>query len=189
MITLSLLHICLMLLFSTKISPMDFNMLYFQQNKVNQASYQLLEKMGGQFPVECLNENSNLMSLHNVFNPTNFQKENATVAIQEILQQIFNIFSKSHIRTAWKKSSTDAFQNGLYQQIEQLKMWFDGKKDIKATYSQNEHLIKKKVMKYFYVIDNFLKKEQYSLCMGEIIREEMKSCFRFIDQLTKRLQN
>ncbi|XP_067409542.1 interferon beta-like [Emydura macquarii macquarii] len=189
MTNLTLSHICLMLLFSTKISPLDYNMLYFQQNKVNQASLQLLEKMGGQFPLQCLNENSNFMSLQNVLNYRKFQKENTMVAIQEILQQIFNIFSKSHIQTAWNRSSISAFQNGLHKQIEKLKTWFEGGKEMEATYPQNEDLTRLKVKKYFHVIDNFLQEKQYSLCAWEIIREKMRRCFLFIDQLTKRLQN
>ncbi|KAG6930915.1 interferon beta-like [Chelydra serpentina] len=154
-------------------------MLHFQQNKVNQASLQLLEKMGEQFPVQCLNENSNFISLQNVLSSREFQKENAMVAILEILQQIFNIFSKSQLQTAWDRSSIVAFQNGLHQQ----------KKKMETTYPQNEDLTRLKVKKYFRVIDNFLKEKQYSLCAYEIIREEMRRCFLFIDQLTKRLKN
>ncbi|XP_032653472.1 interferon beta-like [Chelonoidis abingdonii] len=189
MTTLSFLNICLVLLFSTGSSSVDCNMLHFQQNKVNQASLQLLEKMGGQFPVQCLNENSNFISLQNVLSSREFQKENAMVAIQEILQQIFNIFSKSHTQTAWDRSSIVAFQSGLHQQIELLKMWFDREKKLETTYPQNEDFSRLTVKKYFRVIENFLKEKQYSLCAWEIIREEMRRCFLFIDQLTKRLKN
>ncbi|EMP34036.1 Interferon beta [Chelonia mydas] len=189
MTTLSFLHICLVLLFSTKTSSVDSNMLHFQQNKVNQASLQLLEKMGGQFPVQCLNENSNFISLQNVLSSREFQKESVIVALQEILQQIFNIFSKSQLQTAWDRSSMDAFQNGLHHQIELLKTWFNEEKKMETTYPQNEDFTILKVKKYFHVIDNFLKEKQYSLCASEIIREEMRRCFLFIDQLTKRLKN
>ncbi|XP_006130058.2 interferon epsilon-like [Pelodiscus sinensis] len=186
---LSFLHICLVLHISTKISFVDCNMFLFQQNKVNQDSLKLLEKMGGQFPVQCLNEKSNFISLQNLFSSTEFQKENAMMVIQEILQQSFTIFRKIQIQTDWDRSSIAAFQNGLYQQIELLKTWFDGEKKMETTYPQNEDLTRLKVKKYFHVIDTFLEKRQYSRCACEIIREEMRRCFLFIDQLTKRLKN
>ncbi|XP_074850208.1 interferon epsilon-like [Carettochelys insculpta] len=189
MTTLSFLNICLALHISTKVSSVDCNMLHYQQNKVNQDSLQLLEKMGGQFPVQCINARSNFIALQNAFNFREIQKESIIVAIQEILQQTFNIFSKIHIPAVWDRSSIAAFQNGLHQQIELLKTCFDGEKKMETTCLQKEEITRLKVKKYFHVIYNFLKEKQYSLCAWEIIREETRRCFMFIDQLTKRLKN
>lgn len=57
--TRHLLHICLVLLFSTEITSMQCDMIHFQQKRLNKDSLELLEKMGGSFPFlsQCSNEN------------------------------------------------------------------------------------------------------------------------------------
>ncbi|EMP34037.1 Interferon beta, partial [Chelonia mydas] len=184
MTTMCLLHICLVLLFSIEISSLDCNMLHFQQNKMNMESLELLSKMGGQFPLQCLNENRNFRFPQKALRPRESQEKNAKVVIQEILQQIFNIFSKNLTQAAWDRSSVETLQKGLHQQTEQLET---------CLYSEmeNEKLLfpMLKLKKYFQRIRDFLKEKQYSLCAWETIRLEMGRCFFFVDQLIIRLQN
>uniref|UniRef100_A0A674K0U8 Interferon kappa n=1 Tax=Terrapene triunguis TaxID=2587831 RepID=A0A674K0U8_9SAUR len=177
MITMCLLHICLVMLFSIEISSLDCTMLHFQQNKMNMESLELLSKMGGQFPLQCLNENRNFRL------PQKFlklrQKENAKVEIQEILQLIFYIFTKNLTLAAWDGRSLERFQNGLNQQIEHLEACLTEKMEKKQPYSRSEEIIRLKLKKYFQKIDNFLKDKQYSLCSWEIIRLEMRRCLQY----------
>lgn len=42
------------------------------------------------------------------------------MAIQEILQGVFTVFSKNLMQTAWDETSIVMFQNGLHWQIKRL---------------------------------------------------------------------
>uniref|UniRef100_A0A674J9Q0 Interferon beta n=1 Tax=Terrapene triunguis TaxID=2587831 RepID=A0A674J9Q0_9SAUR len=158
---MSLLQFCLMLLFSSEISCLDCNRIYVLQTRMNNESLEHLEKMGGNFPFQCLNERT-------AFKPRDIlkirlsQRENAKVAIQQILQELFHIFNNNLTQAAWDGTSIKEFQNGLH------------------------HL---KLKGYFQTIDDFLKEKQYSLCAWEIVRLEISRCFPILNILTKRLED
>uniref|UniRef100_A0A674KF60 Interferon beta n=1 Tax=Terrapene triunguis TaxID=2587831 RepID=A0A674KF60_9SAUR len=144
-----------------------------------------LDKMGGNFPFQCLNERTDVVQL-----PVS-QKENAKVAIQEILQEIFNIFSKNLTQSAWDGTSIVRFQNGLYQQIQRLEACLRAQMEKELTNPESEdlQLTSRRVKQYFQGIDAFLKEKQFSLCAWEIIRMEIPRCFVLIDKLTRSLSN
>ncbi|XP_074984359.1 interferon beta-like [Caretta caretta] len=191
MTTRCLLHICLILLFSTEISSQLCTMLHFQQNKVNKESLALLEKVSGNLPSQCINERAAFKPTQDVLQLPVSPKENAKVAIQEILQEIFNIFSKNLTQSAWDGASIVRFQNGLYQQIQRLEACLRAQteKGLTNPESQDLQITSRRVKKYFQGIDAFLKEKQYSLCAWEIIRVEIPRCFVLIDKLTRRLSN
>nr|XP_032638277.1 interferon tau-like [Chelonoidis abingdonii] len=119
------------------------------------------------------------------------QKENAQVAIQEILQEIFNILSKNLTQSAWDEISIVRFQSGLYQQIQRLEACLRTQMEKELTNPESEDLqhTTRRVKKYFQGIDAFLKENQYSLCAWEIVRVEIPRCSVLIDKLTRRLSN
>ncbi|XP_053889193.1 interferon beta-like [Malaclemys terrapin pileata] len=186
-----LLHVCLVLLFSTEISSRLCTMLHFQQNKVNKESLELLQKMSGNFPSQCINERMAFKPTQDVVQLPVSQKENAKVAIQEILQQIFNIFSKNLTQSAWDGTSIVRFQNGLYQQIQRLEACLRAQMEKELTNPESEdlQLTSRRVKKYFQGIDAFLKEKQYSLCAWEIVRTEIPRSFVLIDKLIRSLSN
>ncbi|XP_044876551.1 interferon epsilon-like [Mauremys mutica] len=191
MTTRCLLHVCLVLLFSTEISSRLCTVLHFQQNKINKDSLELLQKMSGNFPSQCINERAAFKPTQNVVELSVSQKENAKVAIQEILQEIFNIFSKNLTQSAWDGTSIVRFQSGLYQQIQRLEACLRTQMEKELTNPESEdlQLTTQRVKKYFQGIDAFLKENQYSLCAWEIVRVEIPRCFVLIDKLTRRLSN
>ncbi|XP_050800206.1 interferon beta-like [Gopherus flavomarginatus] len=186
-----LLHVCLILLFSNEISSRLCTMLHFQQNKVNKESLELLKKMSGNFPSQCICERTVFKPTQEVSQLPLFQKENAKVAIQEILQEIFNIFSKNLTQSTWDGTSIVRFQNGLYQQIQWLEACLRAQMEKDLTNPQSEDLqhSSQRVKQYFQGIDAFLKEKQYSLCAWEIIGMEIPRCFVLIDKLTRSLSN
>ncbi|XP_067409540.1 interferon kappa-like [Emydura macquarii macquarii] len=183
MTTFCLLQISLVLLCTTKLSTLDCNILLLPHSKMIKGNLQLLDKMGQHFPQQCQNE-----KMHFKF-PEQFlksrQKEDAKVEIQEILQQIFYIFTKNLTLAAWDGRSLERFLNGLNQQIEHLEACLREKMENKNIYSRT----RLKLKKYFQKIDNFLKDKQYSLCSWEIIRLEVRRCLQFIDKVIRRLRN
>ncbi|XP_065261986.1 interferon beta-like [Emys orbicularis] len=190
MISRWLLQFCLMLLFSSEISCLDCNRLHVLQTRMNSESLEHLEKMGGNFPFQCLNERT-------AFKPRDIlkirlsQQENAKVAIQQILQELFHIFTNNLTQAAWNGTSIKEFQNGLHQQIEKLGTCLSAEKGKEITYPGNENLLltSLKLKRYFQIIDDFLKEKQYSQCAWEIIRVEISRCFLILDVLTDRLKN
>ncbi|KAM9138999.1 interferon beta-like [Pangshura tecta] len=191
MTTRCLLHACLVLLLSTKISFRLCTMLHVQQNKMNKESLELLQKMSGNFPSQCINEKAAFKPTQNAVELSVSQKENAKVAIQEILQEIFNIFSKNFTQSAWDGTSIVRFQRGLYQQIQRLEACLRTQMEKELTNPESEDLqhITQRVKKYFQEIDAFLKENQYSLCAWQIVHVEILRCFVLIDKLTSRLSN
>uniref|UniRef100_A0A8C8RUM4 Uncharacterized protein n=1 Tax=Pelusios castaneus TaxID=367368 RepID=A0A8C8RUM4_9SAUR len=186
-----LLHICLILLFSTEISSLHCTALYFQQNKLNQDSLELLEKMRGNFPSQCINERTAFKPTQDIVQLPLSQKENVKMTVQGLLQEIFSIFSKNLTQTSWDRSLID-FQNGLHLQIQMLKTCLSAEMEMEITHPRNENLLlttRLKLKRYFQTIHDFLKEKQYSLCAWEIIRLEIFRCFPVLDMLTKRLEN
>ncbi|XP_074984361.1 interferon beta-like [Caretta caretta] len=190
MISRSLLQFCLVLHFSSEISCLDCNRLHVLQTRMNSESLEHLEKMGGNFPFQCLNEGI-------AFKPTDILKlqlshqENAKVAIQQILQELFHIFNNNLTQAAWNGTSIKEFQNGLHQQIEKLEMCLSAEMEKEVTYPGNENLLltSLKLKRFFQTIEDFLKEKQYNRCAWEITRVEISRCFLMLDKLTKRLEN
>uniref|UniRef100_A0A8C8RU61 Uncharacterized protein n=1 Tax=Pelusios castaneus TaxID=367368 RepID=A0A8C8RU61_9SAUR len=185
-----LLHFSLIMLFSTEISSLHCTALYFQQNKLNQDSLELLEKMRGNIPSQCINERTAFKPTQDIVQLPLYEKENVKVTIQWLLQEIFSIFSKNLTQTSWDRSLIVRFQNGLYQQIQRLEACMRAleEKELSNPESEDFQLTSRRVKKYFLEIAAFLKEKQYSLCAWEIVHREIAKWFQLIDKLTRRLK-
>uniref|UniRef100_A0A452HP04 Uncharacterized protein n=1 Tax=Gopherus agassizii TaxID=38772 RepID=A0A452HP04_9SAUR len=98
------------LLSSTKISSPDC---HFLQAKMNQSDLYLLCRMGGQFPLQCLNERTDFRFPMAILKPR--EKVNIVVTIHKILHETFNLFSKN-LHAAWNtryNSGNDVQQSTL----------------------------------------------------------------------------
>nr|XP_002190320.3 interferon omega-1 [Taeniopygia guttata] len=182
--TFGLIQIGLILSSTTIISSLQCNHLPLQQRKVIENSLRLLDKMGKEFPQQCLREKMSFRFPAQVLQPR--QKEAVEVAIEEIFQHIFYIFSKNLTLAAWDGTVLDQFQNGLYLQIEQLEACVIEKH---TQHCRSKDVSRLKLKKYFQKIDCFLKDKQHDLCSWEISRAEMRKCLQLIDKVTRKLKN
>ncbi|NXJ85381.1 IFNAD protein, partial [Trogon melanurus] len=183
MSTFGLIQIGLMLLYTASTtSSLWCNHLPFHQRKVVKNSLQLLDKMGRRFPQQCLREKTSFRFPEQVLNPR--QEEFVKVAIEEIFQHIFYIFSKNLTLASWGATALEEFQNGLFQQIEELEACVIKKQ---THYSQSKEVHRLKLKKYFQKIDYFLKDKQHTLCAWEISRAEMRRCLQLIDKVIRKL--
>ncbi|NXH34511.1 IFNA2 protein, partial [Myiagra hebetior] len=180
--TFGLIQIGLILSCTTIISSLQCNHLPWQQRKVIENSLRLLDKMGKNFPQQCLREKMSFKFPMQVLQPR--QKDIVGVAIEEIFQHIFYIFSKNLTLAAWDGTALDEFQNGLYLQIEQLEACVIKKH---TDYRWSKEASRLKLKKYFQKIDCFLKDKQHDLCSWEISRAEMRRCLQLIDKVTRKL--
>uniref|UniRef100_A0A8C8RUM1 Uncharacterized protein n=1 Tax=Pelusios castaneus TaxID=367368 RepID=A0A8C8RUM1_9SAUR len=186
----SLLQLCLLGLLSREISCLDCDRLHVLQRKMNSQSLEHLEKLGGNFPLQCLNERTPFKP-RDILKVRLSQQENAKVAILEILQELFRIFTNNVTQAAWDETSIKDFQNGLHRQIERLETCLSAEMEKEITQPGNENLLltRLKLKRYFQTIHDFLKGKQYSLCAWEIIRMEVARSLLMLDTLTKRLEN
>ncbi|XP_053887803.1 interferon beta-like [Malaclemys terrapin pileata] len=169
-------QICLVLLFSAGVMSMDCNLLRHQQSKFNWYSLQLLQNMGGKFPLKCLEDKTAFQFPQKVLKPK-FQ-QHAKMAIHEILHQLFGIFSRNLTQTGWERRKVERFLNGLALQTERLETCLPTKAGANIL----------RLKKYFQRIQDFLTEKKYSTCAWEIVREEGQRCFQYIDKLTVRMQ-
>ncbi|XP_010006740.1 PREDICTED: interferon epsilon-like [Chaetura pelagica] len=179
-----LIQVGLILLSTTTISSLQCNHLQLQQRKVIENSLQLLDKMGKTFPQQCLREKMSFSFPEQVLKPR--QKDIVKVALEEIFQHIFYIFSQNLTLAAWDRTALEQFQNGLYQQIELLEACVIKKQNLCFKSKEVNRL---KLKKYFQKIDSFLKDKQHNLCSWEISRAEMRKCLQMIDKLIWKLNN
>nr|XP_020646028.1 interferon beta-like [Pogona vitticeps] len=178
-----LLHICFLMLSVTEILSQGCSQLRSKLQQANMDNLELLgKKMGTTIPLQCVDDIINFSSKPNdVSLPSiyEFQKENATVAIDEILQQIIYVFSENHTQLPWDENSVTVFRLGLDQAIGELAPCLNtGMQDIRD-----------KVKKYFERINVLLKDKEYSLCAWEIVQMEVRQCLIVINQLITRLSN
>lgn len=172
-----LIQIGLILLCNTISSCLHCSHLPLQERKVIKNSLQLLDKMGKRFPLQCLGEKKSFRFPEQVLTRT--QEESVNVAIEEIFQHIFYIFSKNLTPAAWDGTALEQFQNGLYQQIEQLEACVIRKQ---IHYHWSKEVNRLKLKKYFQKIKCFLEDKQHSLCSWEISRAETRRCLQLADK-------
>ncbi|NXR13623.1 IFNB protein, partial [Semnornis frantzii] len=182
MYAFGLIQVGLILLCNTISSCLQCSHLPLQQRKAIENSLQLLDKMGKRFPQQCLQEKMSFRFPEQVLTP--IQKETVKVAIEEILQHIFCIFGKNLTPDSWDATALEQFQNGLYQQIEQLETCVI-KKQIHYRWSKEVNRLKLK--KYFQKIEYFLEDKQHSLCSWEISRVETRRCLQLAEKVIRKL--
>ncbi|KAH0628355.1 hypothetical protein JD844_009377 [Phrynosoma platyrhinos] len=179
-----LLDICLIVLLFTETLSQNCSHLrknLLEDNKENLGV--MRNQMGSVFPLQCLNDIISFSSqpeeenLQNIFE---LQKQNATVALHEILQQILCIFSQNHTKLSWDESSIGIFKIGLNQEIAKLKPCLGEDED--------EEDVRESVKTYFKRIKDFLKEGEYSQCAWEVVQIEVSRFFVVMGQLIRRLQ-
>ncbi|XP_048706920.2 interferon beta [Caretta caretta] len=170
-------QICLVLLFPAGVMSLDCNLLRHQQSKFNWYSLQLLQNMGGKFPLECLEDKTAFQFPEKILKPKFLQQ--AQMSVHEILQQLFGIFCRNLSQTGWERRKVERFLNGLALQTERLEACLHTK--------GGSNILRLK--KYFQRIQDFLKEKKYSTCAWEIVREEGQRCFQYIHKLTARMKN
>uniref|UniRef100_A0A8C8SB78 Uncharacterized protein n=1 Tax=Pelusios castaneus TaxID=367368 RepID=A0A8C8SB78_9SAUR len=169
--------ICLLLMSSGRMLSLDCNQFHQLQREYNWTAQHLLQRMGGKSPVECLEDKTAFRFPEKVLKPK--LPQHAMMAVHEILQQHFGIFSRDLSQTGWESRGVQRFLNGLALQIERLETCLPTKRWTNIL----------KLKRYFQRIQDYLKKKKYSKCAWEIVRKETEVCFQYVDKLTMRMKN
>ncbi|XP_043831792.1 interferon beta-like [Dromiciops gliroides] len=180
-----ILQLAILLLLSAGVSSKDYVWLRSHQRRTNQRSLTLLTEMIGKIPLECDKDRMDFQIPWEIIQPKQCQKENATVVIHEMLQQIFLIFNSKNAMPGVNKTIIKTFLNGIYQQMVRLEMAFE--EEMEQTLGSRESILQLK--KYYQEIRNYLKNKEYSPCAWKVVHVETRKNFIFLSKLTKFLKN
>uniref|UniRef100_G1KU56 Uncharacterized protein n=1 Tax=Anolis carolinensis TaxID=28377 RepID=G1KU56_ANOCA len=176
-----LLDICLMMFLVTEMLSQNCSHLrkhLLDDNKENLAV--LKSQLGSVFPLQCLNDVISFSSQpeeENIQSIFELQKENAAVALHEILQQILCLYIQNHTKLPWDENSIGILKVGLKQEIAKLT----------PCLSEDKQEIREDVKKYFERIHTFLKDGEYNECAWEVAQIEVSRFFMVMEQLIRTL--
>ncbi|XP_044535429.1 interferon beta-like [Gracilinanus agilis] len=188
MINRCILYLALLLLFSANISSKAYDSLRFHQRRTNHRSLMLLDKMIGKLHSECLQERMDFQIPQEIVKPQQYQRENVTMVILEMLQQTFLLFSSKNASPDVNKTIIETFLSGIYQQMVHLEMALEEEMDqADSFWESNESILHLK--NYYQRITNFLKNKKYSSCAWKVVQVEIKRNFLFLYKLTEYLKN
>ncbi|NP_001229650.1 interferon beta [Ornithorhynchus anatinus] len=182
----SSLPFVLWLLLPTTIMAQGYPKLYSHQWLSNWQSLHLLDEMGGQFPLHCLKEKTNFKLPAEMMHPHQFQQENATEAIHDLLQNIFNIFGRNHSQTGWDEATVEKFLHGVHKEMMRLELFLEEEMGWENSTLRGD--VSLHIKSYFKGMMDYLKGRDYSSCAWEVTRMEAKRCFLVMYRLTRKLK-
>uniref|UniRef100_A0A4W5LQR4 Uncharacterized protein n=1 Tax=Hucho hucho TaxID=62062 RepID=A0A4W5LQR4_9TELE len=141
------------------------------------TTHSLLRDMGGNFPLECLQDNKVFI----VFPATAFStsgpprlSSSGAKAIYETLKNIDSLFGTEDLPTMWDQQKLEYFQNIIYRQMEESKCMI-------GSVDTRDYLVRAKVLNtYFRNIAAVLKEKNFSYCAWEVVRKELLYTLDFI---------
>nr|AKA60783.1 interferon alpha beta [Andrias davidianus]AKG95506.1 type I interferon [Andrias davidianus] len=181
MATTALRLACLFVLFGTQAFCWKCMFSYNQQHTTNTDCIQLLEQMGGHFPLQCLSEKMTIKFPHKVLIDKHLQtRRSIQLTLNNIFHGINNILSKNKDKSGWDTRKSDLFKLRLELQNDIL-----GK-------CLSKHMVQKRgrvlqIKRYFKKIEDFLREKEYSLCAWENVRAELKNLFVHVDKITAKI--
>ncbi|XP_014647866.1 PREDICTED: interferon alpha-2-like [Ceratotherium simum simum] len=113
----------------------------------------------------CLNDRNDFKFPGETDNITQIERTQVTCFHQEMLQQVFNLFSTEHSRAAWNTTILDQLLSRLDHSLERVE-----EENLACPY------LGIVVRKYFQGIHCYLKEKNFSPCAWEIVRVEMQRC-------------
>ncbi|XP_038625361.1 interferon alpha-13-like [Tachyglossus aculeatus] len=182
MANLGLVQIALALLFSTSTVSLGCRLL---QTADVEQSLNRLDRMEGKSLLSCLKHRKDFQFPREVVEAGLLQKENRAVAVHELLQQIFTIFSQNLSQTGWDQTEVENFLHGLHRQLEKLEVCMEEDTDSRQA-SKGSDVLRLRLKSYFRGISLYLRDKEYSSCAWEIVRVEVRRC---IFQLAQTLRN
>ncbi|XP_001373622.1 interferon alpha-16-like [Monodelphis domestica] len=153
-----------------------------------QKDFSLLNQMSTSSLVPCLKEWTNFSFPKEALDGSQLQKENATVVVLEMVQQIFNLFSQNAMPATWNQTQVIELRIGLDHQLGQLESCLgqDAEWEVPSLGSENPMMALKS---YFQGISRYLQGKGYSRCAWEFTRIEIRRCILFMSNLTRKFKD
>ncbi|XP_075414983.1 interferon beta [Tenrec ecaudatus] len=177
-----ILHMALLLCFATMAFSRSYNLLHFQQRSSNLACQKLLQQLNGTLEA-CLEDRANFEIPAEVKQPQHFEKEDATLVIYEMVQQIFRILKRKVSKTGWNETIVENLLSELYKQMDHLETILEEElEEENATRGTMRTILHLK--RYYLRILRYLRAKDFSSCAWTIVRVELLRNFSFLGRLT-----
>ncbi|NP_001229636.1 interferon epsilon-like [Ornithorhynchus anatinus] len=177
-----LIQIVLVLLVSTSTVSLSCSLLH---TVCMEQSLKRLDRMQGKSLLSCLKDRKDFQLPQELVEAGPFKEGNRAVAVHELLQQIFTIFSQNLSQTGWDQSEVENFLHGLHRQLEELEVCAEQGTDTRWA-SVGSDILRLRLKSYFRSISLYLRDKDYSSCAWEIVRAQIRRC---IFQFMRRLRN
>ncbi|XP_013922799.1 PREDICTED: interferon kappa-like [Thamnophis sirtalis] len=177
--------LCLVLLLAAPTWGSNCNLLKLHQRRLNRQSVELLRRVKGKFPAECLRKIpvfSFPVKILGIREP-----REATKAVLEVLQGFLHILKDEHRWVAWKATLQKRFLPMLHAQIQRIQGCLGEGKPAPGR-RKEEWMHKLQLKKYFRSIGNFLEENGLDSCTREFVRHEIQLDFIYLDRLTERME-
>nr|CAM33514.1 TPA: type I interferon 3 [Monodelphis domestica] len=179
----SLLPVALALLCSSTLCSLDCDLTLGLQE-----DFSLLNQMSTSSLVPCLKDGINFNFPKEAMDRSQLQKENATVIVLEMVQQIFTLFSQNTTPATWNQTQVIQLLIRLDQQLEQLERCL-GQNVKWEEFSLRSEKTRFALKSYFQGISQYLQGKEYSPCAWEIVRVEIRRLFLFMSKLARKLRD
>ncbi|XP_072468073.1 interferon tau-like [Notamacropus eugenii] len=152
-----------------------------------QKDFSLVNQMSTFSLVPCLKDRTNFNFPKEAMEGSQLQREDATVIVHEMLQQIFTLFSQNAVPATWNQTQLMQLLIGVNQQLEVLERCLgqDVEWEEPSLESENARLALKI---YFQGMNQYLQGKEYSHCAWEILRLEIRRVFLLMSKLTRKLR-
>ncbi|XP_039077185.1 interferon epsilon [Hyaena hyaena] len=185
MINKHFFEIVSVLLASSTIFSLELKLALLQQ-RVNRESLKLLSKSQSSSIQQCLPHRKNFLLPRQSVNRHQYQEGQVLAILQEMLQQIFNLFRANISSDGWEESHVEKFLTELHQQLEYLEALagLEGEQDSGILGSENVRL---QIKMYFRRIHDYLESQEYSSCAWTVVQVEINRCLFFAFQLIRKI--
>ncbi|XP_031233687.1 interferon alpha-11 [Mastomys coucha] len=155
-------------------------------NLRNKRALTILAQMRRLSPLSCLKDRKDFGFPLEKVDAQQIQKVQAIPVLQDLSQQILNLFTSKDSSAAWNATLLDSFCNDLHQQLSDLKACLMQEEGVQeTTLTQEDSLLA--VRKYFHRITVYLREKKHSPCAWEVVRAEVWRALSSSANLLKRL--
>ncbi|XP_007950744.1 interferon omega-1-like [Orycteropus afer afer] len=153
----------------------------------SKKTFVLLAQMRTLSPSFCLDDRKDFRFPQEMVDVSQHHKAQAISVLQEIVQQISNLFHTEGASTAWNMTLLNQFQNALHRQIEDLENC------LLQAMGEEESVLAVEgpplaVKRYFYGLRLYLKEKKHNDCAWEVVRGEIRRIFSSSTNLQERLR-
>ncbi|XP_049752691.1 interferon omega-2-like [Elephas maximus indicus] len=135
----------------------------------------------------CVNDRKDFRFPQEMVDGSQLQKAQAIAFLNEMLQQIFELFHTKDSFAAWNTTRLHQLLNGIPKQQEDLETCFMQAMEEEKSVLPIE-APEAAVKEYFEGIRSYLKEKEYSDCAWEVVRVEIRRSFSSSTTLQERLR-
>ncbi|OBS73855.1 hypothetical protein A6R68_15606, partial [Neotoma lepida] len=164
---------------------LSINYKWLELRQRNSACRELLKQLDRQL---CLKYRMNFKIPTEVLHPGQMEKKDTALVIQEMLQNIFDVFQSNSSSTGWNETIVKRFLGKLHKQMDFLKEILKEIPETESSTQRNFATILP-LKSYYRSVQRYLEDEGYSSCAWMVVRAEILRNFSMIKRLTNVFQN